>query len=268
MTTLKTHRNFLPGLRLTLSMAVCLGLLSSFRVATAAEAQSSTNAPLRVGVSPIFPPMIFKQGKTLAGVEVDMARALGEQLNRPIVFVEIPWDDQIEALKNGKTDIIMSSMSMTTPRRYVINFSDPYLLVGQVALVRRVDLNKYVFGFPPILPGTTGVLKGTTGDFLVQREFPKSKRKTFTSATEAAEALKKKRIDLFISDSTLVWYLAGTYATEDLAAVQVVLSEEPLAWGLRKGDDALLASVNSFVKKARADGTFDRAFKRWTAVGP
>ncbi|MBC8002586.1 MAG: transporter substrate-binding domain-containing protein, partial [Opitutaceae bacterium] len=174
----------------------------------------------------------------------------------------------IEGLNDGKTDIIMSSMSMTTARRYVINFSDPYLMVGQMGLVRRVDLNKYLFGFPPNLPGTTGVLKGTTGDFLVQREFPKSKRKAFTSATDAAEALKKKKIDLFISDSTLIWYLAGTHATDDLSAVQIVLSEEPLAWGVRKGDDAFLGAVNAFVKKARADGTFNRVFQRWTAVGP
>lgn len=236
--------------------------------APAAGPLAGTNAPLRVGVSPMFPPMIFKQNKELVGAEVDLARALGEHLNRPVVFVEVPWDDQLEALNNGKTDIIMSSMSVTLARRSVINFSEPYLLVGQMALVRRVDLNKYAFGFPFTLPGTTGVLKGTTGDFLVQREFSKSKRKTFTSPAAAAAALKKKTIDLFISDSTLVWYLAGMYATEDLAAVRIVLSEESLAWGLRKGDDTLLASVNYFTAKARTDGTFSRVFQRWTAVGP
>jgi ABC-type amino acid transport substrate-binding protein len=64
---------------------------------------------LRVGMSPVFPPMVFKQAGELAGVEVDLARALGAKLGRRVVFVELPWEDQIEALTAGKTDIIMSS---------------------------------------------------------------------------------------------------------------------------------------------------------------
>jgi ABC-type amino acid transport substrate-binding protein len=191
---------------------------------------------------------------------------LGEFLRRPVVFVEVRWEDQIESLNNRKTDIIMSSMSITLPRNYVISFSAPYLVVGQMALVRRVDLSKYALGYPTILPGTTGVLKGTTGDFLMQRDFPKSKRKTFTSSTDAVAALKRKSIDLFMSDSTLVWYLAGMHATDDLAAVRMVLSEESLAWGVRKADTALLGSVNDFIQKSRTDGTFNRVFRLWTAV--
>ena len=103
---------------------------------------------LRVGVSPVFPPMVFKQGKELAGVEVDLARALGEKLGRKVTFVELPWEEQIEALSAGRIDIIMSSMSITTARRYVVDFSRPYLLVGQMTLVRREDEHQYLLGFP------------------------------------------------------------------------------------------------------------------------
>ena len=96
----------------------------------------------------MFPPMVFKQGNDLVGVEVDLARILGQQLGRPIVFVEVPWKDQIEALNDKRTDIIMSSMSITDARRFVLNFSQPYFLVGQMALVRREDKSKYLMGFP------------------------------------------------------------------------------------------------------------------------
>ena len=67
--------------------------------------------PLRVGVTPNFPPMIFKLRKSLVGVEVDLAHALGRELGRPVEFVELPWDAQIPALLQGKTDIIMSAMT-------------------------------------------------------------------------------------------------------------------------------------------------------------
>lgn len=250
-------------IRITI-LLICL----PFLVPLLAQEGRPDSASLRVGVSPVFPPMVFKQGKELVGVEVDLARALGEKLGRKVVFVELPWEDQIEALNAGRIDIIMSSMSITTARRYVIDFSQPYLIVGQMTLVRREDQNRYVLGFPITPPGKVGVLKATTGEFLVQRDFPKARRKAFGSADEAVQALKRKKIDLFISDSTLIWRLAGLHAAEGLAAVPLVLSEEQLAWGVRKGDDKLLAAANEFIQKASQDGTLNRVFRRWAAVAP
>jgi polar amino acid transport system substrate-binding protein len=229
-------------------------------------ARAQESSALRVGVSPVFPPMVFKQGKELVGVEVDLARALSEAIGRPVTFVEVPWEDQIEALNAKRIDIIMSSMSITTSRRYVLDFTRPYLVVGQMTLVRREDENQYVFGFPLKPSGTVGVLKATTGEFLVQRDFPKATRKTFRSEAQAVQALKKKKIDLFISDSTLIWYLAGTHAADGLAAVPIPLSEESLAWGIRKGDEKLLEAANRFIQKAAEDGTLNRVFRRWMAV--
>ncbi len=233
-----------------------------------AQERPSEAAALRVGVSPVFPPMVFKQGKELAGVEVDLARAFGEKLGRKVVFVELPWAEQIEALRDGRTDIIMSSMSITPARQYVIDFSRPYLVVGQMALVRREDQHRYMLGFPPRLPGTVGVLKATTGEFLVQRDFPQARRKVFTVEADAVKALKKERIDLFVADSTLIWYLAGLNASEGLGVAPCTLSEEQLAWAVRKGDDKLRAAANDFVQKGSQEGAFNRIFRRWMAISP
>lgn len=259
---LQSSRRFSRRTLLTIGLS-CLAVALGHTVL----AQATTNTPLRVGVSPVFPPMIFKQGKELKGVEVDLARVLGAQLGREIVFVELPWKDQIEALNDGRTDIIMSSMSVTPARRYVVNFSKPYFVTGQLALVRREDKMHYALGFPLKLNSPVGAIKATTGEFLIQRDFPKTKIKSFATGDEAAQALARKKINLFISDSTLVWYLAGTRANDGLAAVPIPLSEEALAYATRKGDDALLASVNDFVTKANQDGTILKVFRRWTAVG-
>jgi polar amino acid transport system substrate-binding protein len=231
--------------------------------AQAADTAVPTSTPLRVGVTPVLPPMVFKQGRDLVGVDVDLAQALGQHLRRPVQFVEVPWADQIQALIDGRTDIIMSSLSITAARRFVINFSDPYLNISQVALVRRVDRHKYDLGFPFQLPGPVGVIKGTTGDFLVQREYPKAKRKEYSTGAEATKALINKKVDLFVSDSPLVWYLAGIHATEGLAAVPVSLSDEPLGWGVRKSDGELLQSANQFLAQARKDGSLRRIIQRW-----
>jgi ABC-type amino acid transport substrate-binding protein len=248
----------LPGL------SVAVGLLA--RAAVAAETPAGGLPPLRVGVSPVYPPMVFKQGKELAGVEIDLARAFGEKLGRKVVFVEVDWKDQTDALVDGKTDIIMSSMSKTQARNAVMSFTSPYLKIGQMALVRREDRNKHLLGLNIRTDTKVAVLKGTTGDFLVQREFPKAKRKTYASGLDAARALTHGNADVLITDSTLVWHLAGTYAAEGLTVAPVILSEEVLAWAVRRGDDQLLGAANDFIAHASQEGTLAKTFRRWMAV--
>jgi len=237
----------------------CLSVIggSFFQGATAAP------EPLRVGVTPIFPPMIYREGGKIVGVEADFAAALGKELDRPIQFVEVKWDDQFTALAENKTDIIMSTLSVTRPRQFKAAFAKPYLAVGQMALIRRTDSSKYGIGFPTQPKGVIGVKKGTTGDFLVQQEFPRSKRKYFESGEHAARALVKGQIDLYISDSPTVWWLEGTYEADGLAVVPVALSEEHLAWAVRKGDAALLQSVNAALEKFQRSGAGDAIIKRW-----
>jgi ABC-type amino acid transport substrate-binding protein len=224
---------------------------------------AAETTPLRVGITPVFPPMIFKEGKKVVGVEAEFAEALGAELGRPVAFVELAWEGQIPALTEGRIDIIMSSMSVTRPRQFRVAFAKPYMLIGQTALVRRTDANKYALGFPLKPEGAIGVKEATTGDFLVQQEFPHNKRKYFTSGEQAAKALAKKKIDLYISDSPTIAWLEGMNAETGLVAVPITLSEEYLAWGLRKSDTGLLESVNAALDKLQKSGRAAEIIKHW-----
>ena len=111
--------------------------------------------------------------------------------------------------------------------------------------------------------GVIGVKKATTGDFLVQQEFPHARRKYFESGQQAARALTKKQIDLFICDSPTVWWLEGMNEEQGLLAVPVQLSEENLAWAVRKSDSALLESANQLLEKMQKNGESAAIIKRW-----
>ncbi len=241
-----------------LIFAQCLACLGPARVGTAAEA-----APLRVGVTPVFPPMIFREGGKIAGVEADFAKALGQELGRPIKFVELDWEDHFTALTENRTDIIMSAMSITRARQFRAAFAKPYLGIGQMALVRRVDAHKYDFGFPTRPEGYVGVRKGTTGDFLVQQEFPHAKRKHYATAEQGAKALAKKQISLFISDSPTILWLEGMNEEAGLVAVPIQLSQESLARAVRKSDTELLESINRTLEKLHASGEAAAIIRRW-----
>ena len=241
----------------TLLVVLFLGLISG------RNCRAADPVPLKVGVTPVFPPIIYKEGGKVTGVEADFARALGEALGRPVQFVEVSWEDQIPALVDGRTDIIMSSMSVTRARELRIAFAKPYLVIGQMALVRREEAYIYALGFPSRPPGTLGALKATTGDFLVQQEFPGNKRKEYKTGEDAAKALLKKRVDLFICDSPTIWWLAGLHEADGLVAVPIFLTQEQLAWGVRRSDTDLMQSVNSALDKLQQSGRANEIIKHW-----
>jgi len=218
---------------------------------------------LRIGITPTLPPMVFKQGRELVGLEVDAARELAGELGRSVRFVEVSWENQIPSLLSKKTDIIMSSMTITPERRMRVAFSSPYLNVGQLMLVRRTDVNRYALGFPAVLPGTVGVIRGTVGEFFVQRESPGSTRRSFTTAAEAVAALAGGRIDSFISDAPIIWYQAALNEGQGLGIVPRMMTGESLGWAVRPGDPELLRAVNDFIARHQADGSLNVIIKRW-----
>ena len=81
--------------------------------------------------------------------------------------------------------------------------------------------------------------------------------------TAAAKALERKKIDLLICDLPVVWWLAGMNEIAGLVVVPVLLSEEQLAWAVRKTEPELLASVNSALEKFQKDGRAKAIIKRW-----
>jgi len=262
----RTHERWLELMKHAVKGTTRL-VLAAFGLAAAAlfaaEPTPETPAPLRVGVTADMPPMIFKQGKEFVGVEADLAQKLGRELGRPIKFVELDWPDLIDSLEADKIDIVMSSMSVTRARQTRVTFSEPYLRVGQMALVRADEKFRYSTYGLAIVDQRLGSRKGTTGDLLVQQEFPRAKRKYYDSGDDAANALLKKKIDLYFGDSTLIWYLAGKYESQGLVAAPMVFSDETLAWAMRKSDEALQTSVNKALKKLNDSGEVKKVLARW-----
>jgi ABC-type amino acid transport substrate-binding protein len=229
----------------------------------ACTTMASADDVLRVGITPNQPPMAFKQDGKIVGVEADFARALGAQLGREVKFVEVDWEDQIPELVANHTDIIMSSMSITKLRQLRVSFCNPYLQIGQMTLIRSEDANKYLLGFPAPPPGVIGVIKATTGDFVVQQDLPSSKRKEYTTGEEGARALLKKKIDLFISDSPTIWWLASENEASGLTVVPQLLTDEQLAWAVNKSNPGLHDAANAALDKWQKDGTAQRILKQW-----
>ena len=72
----------------------CLCLLGALFLSINLQAAEA----LRVGMSPDYPPLQYKQDGRIVGVEADNARAVAEILGRPLAIFEFPFDELIPAL--------------------------------------------------------------------------------------------------------------------------------------------------------------------------
>ena len=130
------------GGALLLAWIVMWAIMGTSMGMTAAPGAQAADAPLRVGIAPIYPPLAFKKGGELTGIEPEFARRLGERLGRPVTFTELSWDDLLVALRDGRVDVVMSGMSVTAARKRKARFIEPYLEVGQMALIRNDDFGR------------------------------------------------------------------------------------------------------------------------------
>jgi polar amino acid transport system substrate-binding protein len=207
--------------------------------------------------------MIFKSGGNLAGVEVEFARLLGKELVRPVEFVELAWEKQIPALLEGRTDIIMSNMSVTQARQVRIAFTDPYMKVALVAVMRAEDKGKYItWDDIAWTQANVGVIAGTTGDAFVQKNIPHAVRVEIPSPKDGAVQLMRRRIDLFVHDGPVAMWLVSENEA-DLVGFPAPLDEQQLAWGIRRDDQGFLAAVNGVLGRWKGDGTVDAIVTRW-----
>ena len=219
--------------------------------------------PLRIGMNPNSPPMIFMLDGRYAGVEADFARLLARQFGRSVYFLPMGWEQLIPALMEGKVDLIMSGMTATQARQMRIRFTDAYFTARLVVAMRAEDAEQYD-SREDILktPGNVGVIPGTTADAFVQKNLTDARRVAIAEVRHAAQELKNKRIDLFMSDGPgIVWLVSENEA--EISGFWEGFSEEPLAWGVRRDDEELLNSVNSILETWKTDGTVDKVLTRW-----
>lgn len=247
-----------------LCLITALASLTACRT-TSLSSRSKADAFV-VGVCPDYPPLIFRQNDRILGAEVDLASELGKALGRPVRFMEIRWEDQIDALLQGQTDIIMSGMTITDARKVRIAFSDPYLQLGIMPLVRARDARKYV-SVESIVNGDAriGIQKGSTADVFAN-QYCQSRSITYVQPTDAHFFLVNRRIDVFLHDGPGVIWLAAEHEA-DLQAIRKPLTKDEIAWGLRKDDTELLASVNRILAQWKSDGTLQRILDKWLPPG-
>lgn len=223
---------------------------------------------LRVGVSHDVPPFIYQQDKKIQGLEADLARQLGISSGRTIQFIKVPKKKAQEALLKGYIDIIMSGLKINRLENRAITFSDPYLRAGQILLVRSRDVALFSTGIYSLTDSgfTLGVIEGSGGDLFLIRNIQGVRIMRFKTVEKAIQALKRKRIDLFLHDAPTICYYAALDKSAGLTPILTLVTEEYLGWEMRKDDKKLRQQANHFIQQSKADGQLQKIIKQWIPI--
>jgi polar amino acid transport system substrate-binding protein len=204
------------------------GLISEVRAEDA-------DKPLVIGMELNYPPFEMTDAAgTPTGVGVDLARALCDYLHRPIDIQNMPFEGLIPALKTGRIDLIISSMTATDERRKSIDFSDPYLNTGLAILVKK---NSPIQSIGDVdKPGMIVVVKtGTTSADYARDHFKNATVLPLEQDTACALEVVQGKADAFLYDQMSIYQFAkkNPDTTRGLLAP---FQKESWAIGIRKGN--------------------------------
>lgn len=228
-------------------------------------------AEIRVGIAPIYPPLAFKEKRkgVIKGIEPDLARRLSHDLGVKFTLVPLKWNDLIPALRAGRINMIMSGMSITDERSQLVDFTDWYVRAGQMALIRKRDYDKLRTPDAMDLPKTrVGFQSNSTGELYVRKNLTKAKLKGYPTLDDGIKGLRTKKIDFFVYDAPAIWRIRGQLRSqyEDLTGRYRPLTEENLAWAVRKGDTALRDRLNDELRRWKKDGQLEEVLDYWIPV--
>ena len=204
-----------------------------------------------------YPPfeMVDTQGRP-GGISVEMAEALGKHLGREVQIENIPFDGLMPALKTGKIDLIISSMTQTAERAQSINFSEPYLRTGLCLLVNK---NSPIDGIEsadkPMI--SIAVKQGTTGQLYAKSHLKQARLLVLDKEDACVLEVVQGKAQGFIYDQMSV-FKHWQQHQEATRALLKPFQEEQWAIGIRKGQEQLKSEVNAFLKSFRAKGGFER----------
>ncbi len=255
----------------TLEDASMKKLLLAIALGSVCAVSFAQGKDLKVAIDPTYEPFTYKtaDGKP-TGFDVDIAKALCEQIKRKCVFVEQVWDSMIPGLQAKKYDVVISSMSVTEDRLKVIDFTDKYYNTPSRVVVKK----SVKFDGPASIKGKRiGVLKGST-----QEKYALGELKTAGVEVVPYEAqdqvyldIKSGRLDGTVADFVEV---TGGFLSKPEGKDYTLVGPElyiekyfgiGAGIGLRKGQDALKKQLNAAIKAIRSNGTYktinDKYFK-------
>ena len=208
-------------------------------------------------------------GKTIIGMDVDLAKALGTELGLSVTMQNVTFDSIIPGMASGKYDLGMSSFTDTKAREATVDFVT-YFSAGSSLMVKAGNPEKLATTDLSLCGKKIAVEKGTiqeSDDIPADTNKCKADGKaavtdlSFDDQNGANLALSSGRADGVLADSPV-----AAYAAKQSNGTFVIVGEPygtaPYGIAIPKGN-GMANAVLAALKALMADGSYKQILTKW-----
>lgn len=231
---------------------------------------------LRIGYRTDAQPFSFKdaEGKA-AGYSVDLCRAAVEEAavelgvaELKVVEIAVTPTDRLDAVTDGKVDLLCEATSLTLSRRADMDFSMPTFATGATLLYAKDGVSN----FEQLAGQKVGVLAGSTTEMGLKKALETAKIDAsivvVPTHRDGIERLASGELAAYFGDGAILLYqLSQSPFRDRLLIADKVLSFEPYALALPKGDDAFRLVVDRALARLSRTGQISAVFERNFGAG-
>lgn len=198
----------------------------------------------------------------VVGFDVDIAKALCEELQATCEFKTQAFDSLIAGLKFKNFDAIISGMDITEARQKQVSFTDPYLenSVSYVAVKGKAT---------PETAKTVGVQNGTTFQQYLSKNGKQYKLKPYATLQSAVLDLKNGRIDMVFGDTPVLAEWLKTEKELEFVGDKVVDKAyfgNGYGIAVNKSNTALLEKLNGALATIKTNGKYEKIYNTWISA--
>jgi ABC-type amino acid transport substrate-binding protein len=258
---------FLHVLRAILLLGVCSCLQSP---AAAQNTPSSrldriqTDKLLRVCIWPDYYSITYRNPKTqqLAGIDIDMANALGKDLSVAVQFVDSSFAKLIDDVTQERCDVAMFAIGITPQRAEKLRFSKPHLASDIYAITTKT--NRRIKNWDDIdkSGSVVAVAKGTLHEPVMKTKLKVAQLLVLDTPFAREQEVQAGRADVFMTDFPYSQRFLINAEWARLVAPPGTYHMTPYAYAIKPGDDAWHARLERFVADIKRDGRLLAAAKQ------
>jgi ABC-type amino acid transport substrate-binding protein len=219
---------------------------------------------LRVGYLPdALPYAFFNQNNELVGLDVELAHRLATELGVRLELMPLPREHFPAFLDDGRCDIVMSGVMVTTERASRGVYSSSYMDETLALIVLDHDREKFGSweGVNALGSITIGVPDLPYLVMMVGALAPRATLKSVRSAEEAFAADTNLSAMAIPAERGSAWTLL--HPQYSVVVPEGAIVKVPLAYPIARHDPAFAAFINAWIELKRKDGTLDRLYKYW-----
>jgi len=262
-------KNFKKSMTLLLATLFTVALFAGCSSGKTTTQTTTTNSlenikkagTIKFGLEDSFPPMEYRNDKNeLVGFDIDLGNKIAEKLGVKAEFVSTDFNGILLALKSNKFDAILSGLSMTDERKKEIAFAGPYLMGGQIIVVKAG--NTTIKSSADLKGKVVAVELGATSEAAANKIAGIKEIKKYDKVTEELQDLLIGRVEAVIVDGQVGgYYLASK--KDQYTVLSEQLTKEPMGIGIKMEDKELQAEIQKNIEEFQKDGTLSKLSIKW-----